>query len=98
MTWRFRRTLKIAPGVRLNIGKRSVSTRFGPRGAGLTIGTKGTTVSAGIPGTGLHASQRLRNEPRSASGTSASQGDGRSSVWGWLAAEVIAVIALAALV
>lgn len=59
MAIRFRRTIKIAPGVRLNLGKTGVSARLGPRGAGVTVGTSGTRVSAGIPGTGVHVSERL---------------------------------------
>lgn len=59
MAFRFRRTMKIAPGVRLNLSKTGVSARVGPRGAGLTVGKSGTTVSAGIPGSGLHTSQKL---------------------------------------
>lgn len=53
MGLRFRRTIKIAPGVRLNIGKRGISTSIGKRGAGVTFGTKGTTAHVGIPGTGI---------------------------------------------
>lgn len=59
MALRFRRTLKIAPGVRLNLTKTGMSARVGPRGAGVTVGTSGTTVSAGIPGSGLHVSKKL---------------------------------------
>ncbi len=50
---RFRRTIKIAPGVRLNIGKTGVSTSVGVRGANVTFGRRGTTSTVGIPGTGL---------------------------------------------
>lgn len=54
MGFRFRRTLKILPGVRLNLTHRSASVRLGPRGAGYTISSTGRhTVSAGIPGTGI---------------------------------------------
>lgn len=60
MVLRFRRTMKIAPGVRLNLTKKGISARIGPRGAGITTGTSGTTVSAGIPGTGLHASKKIK--------------------------------------
>ncbi|PZX40635.1 uncharacterized protein DUF4236 [Roseinatronobacter thiooxidans] len=59
MAFRFRRTMKIAPGVRLNLTKTGVSARVGPRGAGVTVGTSGTTVSAGIPGSGLHVSEKI---------------------------------------
>ncbi len=61
MVLRFRRTMKIAPGVRLNLTKKGISARIGPRGAGITTGTSGTTVSAGIPGTGLHASKKIKS-------------------------------------
>lgn len=54
MGFRFRRSFKIAPGVRFNINKKSAGLTFGPRGAHYTINTKGQrTASVGIPGTGL---------------------------------------------
>ncbi|WP_439560712.1 DUF4236 domain-containing protein [Roseinatronobacter sp.] len=64
MAFRFRRTMKIAPGVRLNLTKKGVSARVGPRGAGVTVGTSGTTVSAGIPGSGLHVSEKIKRNPK----------------------------------
>lgn len=51
--FRFRRSIKILPGVRWNIGKKSTSLSVGPRGAHITVGTAGTRTSVGIPGTGL---------------------------------------------
>lgn len=54
MGTRFRKSKKIAPGVRLNINKNSASVSFGPKGLKHTISTTGkqhTTV--GIPGSGL---------------------------------------------
>ena len=59
MTFRFRRTVRLAPGVRLNIGKRGVSLSMGPRGASVTVGGSGAFFNAGIPGTGLSSRQRL---------------------------------------
>ena len=56
MTVRFRRSLKIAPGIHLNFNKNSTSLSLGPRGAHYTMSSTGRrTVSAGIPGTGLYA-------------------------------------------
>jgi Holliday junction resolvasome RuvABC ATP-dependent DNA helicase subunit len=53
--FRFRRTMRIAPGVRLNMTHRGVGLRFGPRGLGLSVNSQGQgTVSAGLPGTGMH--------------------------------------------
>jgi len=52
MTFRFRRSIKIMPGVRLNVGKRGVSASVGVRGAHVTVGKDGTRSTVGIPGTG----------------------------------------------
>jgi hypothetical protein len=72
MGLRFRRSIKIAPGVRLNVSKSGVSTTIGPRGAKVTIGGKGgTRTTVGIPGTGLSYTEQQRRkhgapqEPRS---------------------------------
>ncbi|MCE5191999.1 MAG: DUF4236 domain-containing protein [Actinomycetia bacterium] len=69
MAIRFRRTMKIAPGVRLNLTKKGASVRVGGMGFGVTMGTSGTRVSAGIPGTGLSATRKLSGStsPRSSS-------------------------------
>lgn len=51
MGFRFRRSKKILPGVRLNLNKNSASLSFGPRGLKRTISTTGrSTTSVGIPG------------------------------------------------
>jgi hypothetical protein len=68
MALRFRRTVKLAPGVRLNITKLGISARMGPKGLGVTVGTSGTTVSAGIPGSGLHVSKKVNKRELSGSG------------------------------
>lgn len=54
MGLRFRRSLKIAPGLKLNLNKKSASITAGKRGAHFTANSKGKkTTSIGIPGTGL---------------------------------------------
>lgn len=54
MGLRFRKSFKIAPGVKVNLNKNSSSVTFGKRGAHYTINSKGKkTTSVGIPGTGL---------------------------------------------
>lgn len=50
---RFRRSIRIAPGLRVNFGKRSVSLSAGGRGATVTMGPQGLWSNIGIPGTGL---------------------------------------------
>ena len=54
MGLRFRRSIKICKGLRVNLNKNSVGLSVGPRGLGYTVNSKGRkTVHAGIPGTGL---------------------------------------------
>jgi hypothetical protein len=53
MGWRFQRRRRIAPGVRLNVGKRGPRVRVGPRGAGVSVGPAGLTASLSLLGTGL---------------------------------------------
>jgi hypothetical protein len=53
MGFRFRRSVKILPGVRLNFGKRGVSTSIGVRWAHVTFGKSGTRTTVGLPGSGL---------------------------------------------
>ena len=51
--FRFRRSVKILPGIRLNFSKSGISTSLGGRGASINIGPKGTRKTVGLPGTGL---------------------------------------------
>lgn len=55
MVWRgrFWFSRKIAPGIRLNVGKTGPSITFGPRGLKVTIGHGRIRKTVGIPGTGL---------------------------------------------
>lgn len=59
MALRFRRSIKLAPGIRWNISGSGSSFTFGPRGASVSIGKRGTHLNAGIPGTGLYSRSRL---------------------------------------
>ncbi len=51
--FRFRRSIKIAPGVRWNIGKKGSSLSFGGRGFTHTIGPQGSRTTISVPGTGV---------------------------------------------
>jgi len=55
--FRFRRFVKLIPGVRINLSGRGASVSLGVRGFHYTIGSKGTRVTAGVPGTGLSWTQ-----------------------------------------
>lgn len=54
MGFRFRKSFKVAPGVRLNVGKKSASVSLGGRGFRTSVSTSGRkTRTVGIPGTGI---------------------------------------------
>jgi len=59
MAWNFRKRITIAPGVKLNLSKKGVSTTFGIRGASINVGKNGTFLNTGIPGTGLYRRQKI---------------------------------------
>ena len=59
MAWSFRRRVKIAPGVHINLSKSGVGASFGPRGAKVSVGPKGTYLHTGIPGTGIYNRQKI---------------------------------------
>lgn len=59
MGLRFSRRIKIAPGVRLNLGLKGASVSAGVRGAGVTLGRQGLFGSVGVPGTGVSYRTRL---------------------------------------
>lgn len=60
MSLRFRKSIQIFPGVKLNLSKSGLSLSLGPRGLKYTINTSGkSTATIGIPGSGLSYSKTL---------------------------------------
>lgn len=59
MGFRFRRSVKLLPGIRINFGLRGISATVGPRGANINFGPRGTHLNLGVPGTGLGYRVRL---------------------------------------
>lgn len=59
MGFRFRRSVRLFPGVRLNFSRSGVSTSIGVRGASMTLGSRGAYANVGIPGSGLSYRTRL---------------------------------------
>ncbi|MGK8935307.1 DUF4236 domain-containing protein [Pluralibacter gergoviae] len=53
MGFRFRKRIRIAPGLAINISKSGVSTSIGTKGATTNISGKGIKTTVGIPGTGI---------------------------------------------
>lgn len=99
MAIRFRRRIKLLPGVTMNVGKTAASVSFGVRGAHTTVGPTGTRTTAGIPGTGLSATH-LAGTAESGAQRVAQDEKPRSLLWGavklflvaWIAATVIVMV------
>ena len=62
MGLRFRRRIKILPGLYVNVSKSGLYFSAGVRGASVTFGGKGGTyVNAGIPCTGIYRRQKIND-------------------------------------
>jgi hypothetical protein len=76
---RFRKSFRLFPGVRLNVGARGVSATFGVPGASVNVGPKGSRLTVGVPGSGISFSTKLSGpplaSPSSGARSSASQQD-----------------------
>ena len=80
-SFRFRRSIKLGPGVRLNLGKTGLGVSMGVRGARRSFHSSGReTTSVGIPGTGLGYV-----ETRSGGGTSSAAPPKLEAKPGWFA-------------
>jgi hypothetical protein len=78
MSLRFRKSVKLLPGVRLNISKSGISTSVGTKGATVNIkkGRK-AKVTVGVPGAGISYTSSLDNRTDN-------PGARKSGVVGWL--------------
>ena len=65
MAFRFRKSFKVAPGVRFNLGKKSASVSVGGKGGRITTGTSGTRASASVPGTGVGYTKKISGSSKS---------------------------------
>ena len=83
MSLRFRRSIRIAPGVRLNLGLHGAGVSIGPRGFHVGMNRRGMYTSAGIPGTGIYAVHHVRSSPEEHPSVA---GNGAGLVLGILAA------------
>ena len=68
MGLRFRKSFKVAPGVKVNLNKKSTSVTFGGKGMHHTVSSSGKkTTTVGIPGTGISYSETSGTEKSSKS-------------------------------
>ena len=84
---RFRRSFRLLPGVRLNLGKRSTSVSLGVRGAHVTLGgPQGTRTTVGLPGTGLSYTEVSKpHQDEEGPVQAPAQQPSRGRAWLWIA-------------
>ena len=103
MGFRFRKSIKLFPGFKINLTHKGISSAsIGKPGASLNIGKKGTRTSVGIPGTGLSYSKHHPHTSRPNTPQNTSQQPpplnnpgmqtSRSAVWLWIAFGVLCFI------
>ena len=100
MGFRFRRSVRLLPGIRLNFSTRGVSTSVGGRGFTMNFGKRGIRTTVGIPGTGISYSEVLtRNQGAEPNATNPTAPNTGSSIGcGTLAIIVFGVLGLARLI
>src|SRR5579863_861550 len=59
MSWRFRKSFKVIPGVRLNVTRHGLSATLGMAPFSVNVGPRGLYSNVSIPGTGLWNRTRL---------------------------------------
>ena len=75
MGWRFRKSLNLGGGVRLNFNKKSTGISFGTKGARYSVNSNGRkTVSFGIPGTGLYWTESKSGKTKGSKSNNSSSG------------------------
>lgn len=60
MGFRFRKSIKLAPGVKINLGKKSAGLSIGNKYGGMSINSKaGVRSRVSVPGTGMSYTQKI---------------------------------------
>ena len=65
MGWRFQRRVSVASGIKMNFGKRGLSSfTIGRRGASVNVGRRGTFLNLGLAGTGIGYRTKIAGTPK----------------------------------
>lgn len=65
MAFRFRKSKKVAPGTRINLGRKSAGVSFGNKGAGISFNSRrGVHARVSIPGTGISYTGKIGGKHR----------------------------------
>lgn len=98
MGFRFRRSIRILPRIRINIGKRGVSTSIGVRGVHVTLGHGQVRETVRLPGSGLsytHVEGTHRDAPSEPAADIAKGKAWRGWLWIVLLVAIVAAFLLA---
>ncbi|OOF63846.1 DUF4236 domain-containing protein [Rodentibacter sp. Ppn85] len=68
MAFKFRKRIKVLPGVTVNLSKSGISTTLGIKGASVNVGKNGAYLNTGIPGTGIYSRTRILSPNQSEKG------------------------------
>ncbi len=81
MGLRVRKSIKVAPGVKVNVGKKSVGVSVGGKNGGVSVNSKkGVTTRVSAPGTGLSYTEHIpSNKSNSGNSQNANQKKASSS-------------------
>lgn len=61
---RFRKSIKLLPGVKINLSNKGISTSVGPKGATVNVKPgRATRATIGLPGTGLSHTETIGSAP-----------------------------------
>ena len=93
--FRFRRSFRLFPGVRLNLSRSGVSTSIGRRGLWFTSGPRGTRETVGIPGTGISYTEQQSLSQEKEAPQLGGRTIGRLLLWAVFLAVALVVLALA---
>jgi hypothetical protein len=89
--FRFRKSIRVLPGIKLNFSRTGISTSVGTPGAMVNFSERGTRATVGLPGSGLSYSTLLSTNKDLATATNTSGGSGCLVA----VVTVLAVVALA---
>lgn len=97
MALRIRKSIKIAPGVKINLSKSGISTSLGVKGATVNLSKRGTRVTTGIPGTGISSSTLYKSKAGKVEPANPREYSKTEWVLAWILGEILAIVGWAKL-
>lgn len=92
MALRIRKSIKIAPGVKINLSKSGISTSLGVKGATVNLSKRGTRVTTGIPGTGISSSTLYKPKTKELAPSQPREYSTAEWVLAWIIGEILAIV------